>query len=117
MLMHLGFSCVQKAFKIRLGADQILLRISIFFWNLFSLSSSYFYLLECSKIFFLISTYFIWVPHTLGLCSAHPRASLARRPSRLPVAWHPRRVARQEPEPHVAAAVFLPPAEIRPPLP
>jgi hypothetical protein len=27
MLMHLGFSCVQKAFKIRLGADQILVRI------------------------------------------------------------------------------------------
>jgi hypothetical protein len=27
MSMHLGFSCVQKTFKIRLGADQILLRI------------------------------------------------------------------------------------------
>jgi hypothetical protein len=27
MSMHLGFSCVQKAFKIRLSADQILPRI------------------------------------------------------------------------------------------
>jgi hypothetical protein len=26
MSMHLGFSCVQKAFKTRLGADQKLLR-------------------------------------------------------------------------------------------
>jgi hypothetical protein len=54
---------------------------------------------------------------TLGLCSAHPSASPARRPSRLLVTWRPRRVVRQEPEPHVAAAVFLPPAEIRPPPP
>jgi hypothetical protein len=29
MSMHLGFSCMQKAFKTRLGADQKLLRI---FW-------------------------------------------------------------------------------------
>jgi hypothetical protein len=27
MSIHLGFSCVQKAFKIRFGADKILLRI------------------------------------------------------------------------------------------
>jgi hypothetical protein len=52
---------------------------------------------------------------TLDLCSAHPRASTASRPSRLYVAWRPRRVARQEPEPHVAAVVFLPPVEIRSP--
>jgi hypothetical protein len=30
-----------------------------FFWNLFSFSLSYFYLLECSKIFFMSSKYFI----------------------------------------------------------
>jgi hypothetical protein len=69
MLMHLGFSCVQKAFKIRLGADQILLRISIFFWNLFSLFSSYFYLLECFKIFFVDLQIFY-------LGSSHPKSSI-----------------------------------------
>jgi hypothetical protein len=31
MSMHLGFSCEQNTFKIRLGADQILLRIFYLF--------------------------------------------------------------------------------------
>jgi hypothetical protein len=35
-----------------------------FFWNLFSFSLSYFYLLEGSKIFFMSSKYFIWIVHT-----------------------------------------------------
>jgi hypothetical protein len=34
--MHLGFSCVQKAFKTRLGADQNLLRIFRFFSGIYS---------------------------------------------------------------------------------
>jgi hypothetical protein len=29
--MHLGFSCMQKAFKIRISADQILLRFFYIF--------------------------------------------------------------------------------------
>jgi hypothetical protein len=33
------------------------------FWNLFSFSVSYFYLIEGSKIFFMNSKYFIWVVH------------------------------------------------------
>jgi hypothetical protein len=36
MLMHLGFSCMQKAFKTRLGADQKLLRIFWLFSGIYS---------------------------------------------------------------------------------
>jgi hypothetical protein len=37
--------------------------LSGFFWNLFSFSLSYFYLLEGSKIFFMSSKYFILIVH------------------------------------------------------
>jgi hypothetical protein len=37
----------------------------LLFWELFSLSSSYFYLLEGSKIFFMNSEYFIWIVRVL----------------------------------------------------
>jgi hypothetical protein len=63
MSMHLGFHACKKAFKTRLSTDQILLRIFRLFWNIFSLFSSYFYLLEGSKIFFMSSKYFIWIHH------------------------------------------------------
>jgi hypothetical protein len=63
MSMHLGFSCVQKAFKRCLGAHQKLLRIFRLFLEFILTFPSYFYLLECSKIFILISKYLIWVPH------------------------------------------------------
>jgi hypothetical protein len=36
-----------------------------FFWNLFSFSLSYFYLLEGSKIFFMSTKYFILIVHAL----------------------------------------------------
>jgi hypothetical protein len=48
---------------MRLGVVQILLRIFGLFWDLFSLSLSYFYLLEGSKIFFMRSKYFTWIVH------------------------------------------------------
>jgi hypothetical protein len=56
---------VQKVSKMRLGAVQILPRIFRIFWNLFSFSLSYFYLLEGSKIFFMSSKCFIWIVHVL----------------------------------------------------
>jgi hypothetical protein len=62
MPVHLGASWVQKVSKMRLGV--VLSReFSGFFWNLFSFSLSYFYLLEGSKIFFMSSKYFIWIVH------------------------------------------------------
>jgi hypothetical protein len=53
---------------------------------------------------------------TLGLGSAHPRASPARRPSRLPFTRCPQRITRQEPEPHVTATISLSPTGIQPSL-
>jgi hypothetical protein len=39
--------------------------LSGFFWNLFSFSLSYFYLLEGSKIFFMSTKCFVWIVHVL----------------------------------------------------
>jgi hypothetical protein len=61
MTMHLGAFWVQMVSKIHLGGVQILWEFSRFFWNLFSFSSSYFYLLEGSKIFFVSTKYFICI--------------------------------------------------------
>jgi hypothetical protein len=52
MPMHLVVLECKKVSKMRLGAVQTLPRIFRIFWNLFSFSLSYFYLLECSKILF-----------------------------------------------------------------
>jgi ABC-type glycerol-3-phosphate transport system permease component len=46
---------------MRLGADKSFREFSSFFWNLFSLFLSLFYLLEGSKIFFMSSKHFIWI--------------------------------------------------------
>jgi hypothetical protein len=52
-----------------LGVVQTLPRFFWIFWNLFSFSLSYFYLLDGSKIFFMSSKYFIWIVHTpIYLC-------------------------------------------------
>jgi uncharacterized membrane protein len=65
MLTHLDFSCVQKAFKTRLSADQNLLRIFQLLWNLFSFLESLINLLDGSIIFFTSSRYFNWIHHTI----------------------------------------------------
>jgi hypothetical protein len=64
MPMHLVVLECKKVSKMRLVAVQNLPRIfPDFFWNLFSFSMSYFYLLEGSKIFFMSTKYFIWIVH------------------------------------------------------
>jgi hypothetical protein len=63
MPMHPGVSWVQKVSKMRLVAVQILPRIFRIFLEFILISSSYFYLLESSKIFFLSTKYFIWIVH------------------------------------------------------
>jgi hypothetical protein len=66
MPMHLVVLECKKVSKMRVGAVQTLPRIfQIFFWNLFSFSLSYFYLLEGSKIFFMSPKCFIWIVHVL----------------------------------------------------
>jgi hypothetical protein len=60
MSMHLGVSWVQKVAKIRLGAHKSIREFfSFFFWNLFSLFLSLFYLLEGSKIFLMRQIFYL----------------------------------------------------------
>jgi hypothetical protein len=48
---------------MRLGAVQTFLRIFRIFLEFILIFLSYFYLLECSEIFFMSSKYFIWIVH------------------------------------------------------
>jgi hypothetical protein len=50
--------CVQELSKLSR-------EFSGFFWDLFSFSLSFFYLLEGSKILFMSSQCFIWIVHVL----------------------------------------------------
>jgi hypothetical protein len=63
MPMHLVVLECKKISKMRVGAVQTLTRIFRIFWNLFSFSLSYFYLLEGTKIFFMSFKCFIWIVH------------------------------------------------------
>jgi hypothetical protein len=67
MPMHLGAYWVQKVSKIHLGSVQILPRIFRIFLEFILIPLSLFYLLEGSKIFFMISKYFIWIDH-VSIC-------------------------------------------------
>jgi hypothetical protein len=69
MSMHLGFSCVQKAFKIRLGADQILLRIFHLFME-FILT-----FLELFQFIGMLENLFLDL-QIFYLGSSHPKSSL-----------------------------------------
>jgi hypothetical protein len=69
MSMHLGFSCVQKAFKTRLGADQILLRIFQLFLE-FILT-----FLELFLFIGMLQNLFLDL-QILYLGSSHPKSSL-----------------------------------------
>jgi hypothetical protein len=58
---HDDDACEEAKSQIMLLATTCIL----LFWELFSLSSSYFYLLEGSKIFFMNSDNFIWIVRVL----------------------------------------------------
>jgi hypothetical protein len=51
---------------MRLGAVQLSREFSGFFWNLFSFSLRYFYLLEGSKIFFMSTNYRLFMPRSIS---------------------------------------------------
>jgi hypothetical protein len=69
MSMHLGFSCMQKAFKTRLGVDQILLRIFQFFLEFILTFLDLFRFIGMLQNLFLDLQIFY-------LGSSHPKSSL-----------------------------------------
>jgi hypothetical protein len=65
MLMHLVVFECKRFQKCVQELSKSFREFSGFFWNFFSFSLSYFYLLEGSKIFFMSSKCFIWIVQVL----------------------------------------------------